>query len=63
MSNKLTESKCGLKVYKMLEGLDSDDPKVQDAAQRRVDAYLNDKQRKWDEDMLNKKVTKESNLV
>ena len=47
----------------MLEGLDSDDPKVQDAAQKRVDAYLNDKQRKWDEDMLNKKVTKESNLV
>ena len=40
----------------MLEGLDSEDPKVQDAAQKRVDAYLNDKQRKWDEDMLNKKV-------
>lgn len=45
-----------MEVYKMLEGLDSDDPKVQDAAQKRVDAYLNNKQRKSDEEMLNKKV-------
>lgn len=44
------------KVYKMLEAFDSDDPKAQEAAQKRVDNYLKDRQRKHDEEMLNKKV-------
>ena len=44
------------KVYKMLEAFDSDNPKAQEAAQKRVDNYLKDRQRKHDEEMLNKQV-------
>ena len=44
------------KVYKMLEAFDSDDPKAQEAAQKRVDNYLKERQMKHDEEMLNKKV-------
>ena len=40
----------------MLEAFDSDDPKAQEEAQKRVDNYLKDRQRKHDEEMLNKKV-------
>ena len=40
----------------MLEAFDSDDPKAQEAAQKRVDNYLKDRQRKHDEEMLNKQV-------
>ena len=42
------------KVYKMLEGLDSEDPKKRDAAQERVDKYINKKQRKMDEKRIEK---------
>ena len=40
----------------MLEAFDSDDPKAQEAAQKRVDNYLKDRQRKHDDEMLNKQV-------
>ena len=40
----------------MLEAFDSDDPKAQEAAQKRVDNYLKERQMKHDEEMLNKKV-------
>ncbi len=40
------------KVYEMLEGLDSDDPKTRNAAQARVDKYLMRKQRRMDEERL-----------
>jgi tetratricopeptide (TPR) repeat protein len=42
------------KVFKMLDGLDSEDSKMRDEAQARVDQYLIKKQRKIDEEKLQK---------